>query len=253
MKKFTVISACALAYLTMQAAELEGVRYGGYTTNAVPQGFSILAVPFSGFDTNSFTTTNLSLSALISTNGLTIEDRLIAFNEATTNYYYYALTSGGWSALNVAQIGTVSTNYVVIVNNPPALSNVLKAQGYAFWLRTQNSTTAYLQGVVDENETSVAIASNSWTLVGNALPSALDLNSSTFTNANTWFTPYSPVTGPGDEIHVVVNGSNYQQNVFFKGSWKLLENGQPTTPSTVPAGAGVWFYRRGTNVTFKLQ
>ncbi len=253
MKKYTVLSALAFTCLTLQAAELAGVRYGGYTTNAVPQGFSILAVPFSGFDTNSFTTTDLSLNDLISTNGLAIGDRLIAFNEATTNYYYYALTSGGWSPLSVAQIETESTNFVVVVNNPPDLATVLKAQGYAFWLRTQSATTAYLQGVVDEKETSVDIASNSWTLVGNALPSPLNLGSPTFTDANTWFTPYSPVTGPGDEIHVVVNGSNYQQNVFFNGSWKLLENGQPTTPSTIPAGSGVWFYRRGTNVTFKLQ
>jgi hypothetical protein len=228
---------------------LSGIRYAGYTTNAVPTGFSILAVPFSGFDTNSFATTNLSLEALVSTNGLASGDRLIAFNEATTNYYYYVFNGTVWTALNVTQIGTDATNQVVVVQGP-ALSSLTKAQGYAFWLQSASATTTYLQGVVDTNDTGVAIAANGFTLVGNALPSVLDLNSHSFTNANPWFTPYSITSGPGDEIHVVA-GTNYVRNFFIEGRWKKNSGAADSDP--VPAGVGLWFFRRGDSQTFKLK
>jgi hypothetical protein len=250
MKKYSVICALALTCFTLQAAfELDGVRYGGYTTNAVPAGFSILAVPFGGFNTNSFATTNLSLEALISTNGLAINDRLIAFDEATTNYYYYVLESSGWTPLNVTQIGSGVTNEIKVVQGP-ALSGLTKAQGFAFWLQTQNATTAYLQGVVDTNDIGVAIAANAFTLVGNALPSELLINSVAFTNANPWFAAYSPETGPGDEIHVV-DGTNYIRNVFIEGRWK--KNSGFADSDNVPVGAGLWFLRRGNSQTFKLK
>jgi hypothetical protein len=252
MKKYTVISACALACLTMRAAELDGIRYAGYTTNAVPAGFSIVAVPFSGFDTTSFLSTNLSLEALISTNGLTVGDRLIAFNEANTNYYYYALTATGWDPLDVTEVTPDSTNHVI---NAPALSSITKAQGYAFWLKTQNATTAQLQGIVNTNATSVAVAANALTLLGNALPTALDLNDSGFKTDNTWFTDGPP--GIGDEIHVV-NGSAYTKNVFFSGNWKLVQQTPSNTvftadAATIPAGSGVWYNRRGGSATFILK
>lgn len=251
MKKYTVISACALACLTMQAAVLDGVRYAGYTTNAVPAGFTIVAVPFSGFDTTSFVSTNLSLDSLISTNGLTIGDRLVAFDESTTNYLYYALTATGWDPLDVTEVGPDSTNHVV---NAPPLSTITKAQGYAFWLKTQNATTAYLQGVVNTNATGVAVAANAYTLIGNALPTPLDLTDVAFTNANPWFIDGPP--GIGDEIYVV-NGSNYVRNVYFEGSWKYAQQTPSNTvfvaPATIPAGSGVWYNRRGASATFILK
>jgi len=249
MKKYTIFSACALACLTMRAAELDGVRYGGYTTNAVPVGFSILAVPFSGFDTASFVSTNLSLESLISTNGLTIGDRLIAFNESNTNYYYYALTASGWDPLDVAEIGTDSTNHVVIVTGPP-LSELLKAQGYAFWLKTTSATTAYLQGVVNTNEVTVPVVANSFTLIGNALPTSLNLNAPAFTNANAWCTPYPVESGDGDEIHVV-NGSGYVVNVFLDGTW--INASSYAISDEIPAGSGMWYLRRGDSQTLKLK
>lgn len=252
MKKYTVISACALACLTMRAAELDGVRCAGYTTNAVPAGFSILAVPFSGFDTTSFASTNLSLESLISTNGLIDGDRLIAFDESTKNYFYYELTAGVWDALNVTEVTPDSTNHVV---NAPELSTITKAQGYAFWLKTQNATTAQLQGIVNTNATSVAVVANALTLLGNALPTALDLNDTDFKADNGWFTPGPP--GIGDEIHVV-NGSAYTKNVFFGGNWKLVEQTPSNTvftadAATIPAGSGVWYNRRGGSATFTLK
>jgi hypothetical protein len=251
MKKFTVFSALALGCLSMQAAELTGIRYAGYTTTSVPAGFSIVAVPFSGFDTNSFSTSNLSLAALISTNGLSIGDRLIAFDEASVNYYYYSLIATGWNPLTVVNVSPDSTNHVV---DAPALSTIAKAQGYAFWLKTANPTTAYLQGVVNTNA-AVAIAANAFTLIGNALPTALDLNAPAFTNANLWFTAGPP--GFGDEIHVV-NGSNYVKNVFFSGSWKLVEQTPSNTVFTadsanIPAGSGVWYKRIGSSANFILK
>lgn len=252
MKKYTVISACALACLTMRAAELDGVRCAGYTTNAVPAGFTILAVPFSGFDTSSFASTNLSLESLISTNGLTIGDRLIAFNEANTNYYYYTLTASGWDPLDVTEVTPDSTNHVI---NAPALSTITKAQGYAFWLKTQNATTAQLQGIVNTNATEVAVAANALTLLGNALPTALDLNDSGFKADNAWFTDGPP--GIGDEIHVV-NGPSYTKNVFFSGNWKLVQQTPSNTvftvdAATIPSGSGVWYNRRGASATFTLK
>jgi len=251
MKKYTVLSALAFTCLTMKAAELDGVRYGGYTTNAVPAGFSIVAVPFSGVDTNSssFSVTNLSLEALISTNGLALGDRLIAFNEATTNYYYYTLTSTGWDSVEVANIGTGSTNFVKIVSGVP-LSTVTKAQGYAFWLKSTNvATTVYLQGVVNTNASVAVAAGPSFTLVGNALPTALNLNSESFTN-NTWF--FAGYPGRGDEIHVATTNGKYIKNVYYGGGWKKIEY---TTSNTVysaasdpiPAGSGMWYLRRGTS------
>jgi hypothetical protein len=250
MKKYTVISACALACLTIQAAELQfnGTRYAGYATNAVPAGFSILAVPFSGFNTNSFAITNLSLEALISTNGLAINDRLIAFNEATEDYYYYELRSEGWYSLDVSELGADSTNHVI---NAPELSTFSKAQGYAFWLKTTNATTAYLQGVVNTNAAGVVVTTNKLTLVGNALPSALVLNSVAFTNDNPWFLSYSPETGPGDEI-LAVSGTNYARNIFIEGSWKKSPGGT-VNADPIPAGSGVWFFRRGDTQTLIVK
>ena len=252
MKKAVIFRVMALVCFSLTAGatlEFPGIRYAGYTTNAVPQGFSILAVPFSGFNTNSFASTNLSLAALISTNGLAINDRLIAFDEGTTNYYYYALTGSGWTPLQVTQIGSDVTNQIKVVEGP-ALSELTRAQGYAFWLQTQSATTAYIQGVVKTNDTEVTIAANAYTLVGNALPSPLDLNSTSFTNANPWFATYNPVTGLADEIHVV-SGTNYVRNVFISRQWK--KNSGSALSDPVPAGAGVWFLRRGDSQTLKLK
>ena len=248
MRKYTIISACALACLTMRAAELDGVRFAGYTTSAVPAGFTILAVPFSGFDTTSFLTANLSLEALISTNGLAINDRLIAFNEATKDYYYYELRAGGWYSLDVNELGSDSTNHVV---NAPELSTFTKAQGYAFWLKTANPTTAYLQGVVNTNAAGVVVATNALTLVGNAMPEALVLNSVAFMNDNPWFLSYSPETGPGDEI-LAVSGTNYVRNIFIEGSWKKSPGGT-VNADPIPAGSGVWFFRRGETKTLIIK
>lgn len=251
MKKYAIFGLMVLAGFSVKAAqfELDGIRYGGYTTNAVPAGFSILAVPFSGFNTNSFATTNLSLEALVSTNGLATGDRLIAFNEATTNYYYYVFNGTVWNALNVTQIGTDATNQVVVVQGPP-LSSLAKAQGYAFWLQSSSATTTFLQGVVDTNNTGVLIAANGFTLVGNALPTSLDLNSHSFTNANPWFTTYDPITGLADEIHVV-SGTSYVRHVFISRVWQMNSGQDDSTP--LPAGVGVWFLRRGSSQTLKLK
>jgi len=249
MKKVTIFSLMALACFSITAdpVELTGVRYAGYTTNAVPAGFSILAVPFSGFNTNSFATTNLSLEALISTNGLASGDRLIAFDEGSTNYYYYSLTATGWTNLLVTELGGDSTNHVV---NAPPLASITKAQGYAFWLKTASATTAYIQGVVKTNDIEVTIAANAFTLVGNALPEALNLNSTSFTNANPWFATYNPATGLADEIHVV-SGTNYVRNIFVDGVWK--KNSGLVDADQVPAGAGLWFLRRGDSQILKLK
>lgn len=254
MKQYTVLSVLALACLSMQAAEIDGTRFAGYTTSTVPKGFSIVAVPFSGFDTNSFANTNLSLEALISTNGLAIGDRLIAFDEASTNYYYYSLTATGWDPLNVTEVTPEdSTNRVV---NAPALSSFTKAQGFAFWLKTASATTVYLQGVVNTNEAGVAVVANGFTLIGNALPTTLNLNDSTFKAANNWFTAGPP--GFGDEIHVVVNGSNYVKNVYISGSWKQVDQTPSNTvftvdSATIPAGSGVWYKRIGSSQNFILK
>lgn len=255
MKRYAIFGLIAFACFSVRAETLEltGIRYAGYTTNAVPAGFSILAVPFSGFDTNGFTLANASLNELISTNGLTIGDRLIVFNEASTNYNYYSLTGTGWNPLPVAEIGTGSTNYVTILPGE-SLSTITKAQGYAFWLKTTNATIAQLQGIVNTNAAGVSIAANSFTLIGNALPGALDLNDPSFTNANTWCTVGPP--GFGDEIHVVA-GSNYVKNVFVGGRWKLVEQPLGSTVFTndaanISAGSGLWYLRHGTNATFKL-
>jgi hypothetical protein len=246
MKKYTVISACALACLTMRAAELDGVRYAGYTTNAVPAGFSILAVPFSGFNTTSFASTNLSLGSLIATNGLIDGDRLIAFDEATKNYFYYELNAGVWDPLEVIDVLPDSTNHVV---NAPELLTFTKAQGYAFWLKTQNATTTYLQGIVNTNAAGVVVATNVFTLVGNALPTPLVLNAA-FTNDNPWFLSYSD-TGPGDEI-LAVSGTNYARNIFIDGSWKKSPGGT-VDADPIPAGSGVWFFRRGNTTNLVVR
>lgn len=242
MKKYTVLSVIALACLSMQAAELTGTRFAGYTTCDVTAGFSIVAVPFSGFNTSSFEYTGISLDKLISTNGLAISDRLIAFDEATANYWYYELKSDGWYSLDVSELGEGSTEHIV---NAPELSTITKAQGYAFWLRTENPTTVYLQGVVNTDAGGVTVAANKFTLIGNALPTPLNLNDSSFIAANDWFKPGPP--GFGDEIHVV-NGSAYVQNVYVSGRWKLVEQipGKTiftTDSASIPAGSGVWYYR----------
>lgn len=251
MKKYTVLSVLALACLNLQAAELDSVRFAGYTTNAVPAGFSIVAVPFSGFNTNSFAITNLSLEALILTNGLSSGDRLIAFDEATTNYCYYAWTVDGWDPLNIDEIAPDSSNRVI---NALPLSDITKARGYAFWLKTASEKTVYLQGIANTSEAGVSVMAGGFTLIGNALPSPLELNSLAFTNANKWFT--DGPSGVGDEIFVV-SGTNYQRNIYFNGSWQYAQqtdtNTILTTALTIPEGSGVWYRRRGTNVTFKLQ
>jgi hypothetical protein len=249
MKKYAIFGLMALVCFSMNAApvELTGIRYAGYTTNAVPAGFSILAVPFSGFNTNSFSTNNISLESLVSTNGLAVNDRLIVFDEASTNYYYYNFTGTSWTNLLVTELGGDSTNYVV---NAPALSTLTKAQGYAFWLKAGSPRIAQLQGIVNTNVAGVVVTTNTLTLVGNALPQALDLNSPAFTNANPWFLSYSPDTGPGDEI-LVVSGTNYVRNVFIDGQWK--KNSGAALSDDVPAGAGLWFLRRGDSQTFKLN
>lgn len=254
MKKYTVLSVMALTCLSMQAAELDGVRYAGYASKSVPGGYAILAVPFSGFDTAAFVSTNLSLDSLISTNGLAVGDRLLAFDESTKNYYYYELTGSGWDPLDVTDVLPDSTNRVV---NAPPLSTITKAQGYAFWLKTQSATTAYLQGIVNTNAAGVSVsAATSFTLVGNAMPAALDLNNADFKAANTWFTAGPP--GVGDEIHVV-NGTGYTKNVFFSGNWKLVEQTPSNTvftadSATIPAGSGVWYLRRaGASATLVLK
>jgi hypothetical protein len=249
MKKVTIFSLMALACFSITAApvELPGIRYAGYTTNAVPAGFSILAVPFSGFNTNSFAITNLSLEALVSTNGLAANDRLIVFDEASANYYYYQFTGSSWTNLLVTELGGDSTNYVV---NAPEFSTLTKAQGYAFWLKTTSATTAQLQGIVNTNDAGVVVAANAFTLVGNGLPSPLDLNAPAFTNANPWFTAYDADVGPGDEI-LVVSGTNYVRNVFIEGSWKKTSD--YTSSATIPAGAGVWFLRRGSSQTLIVK
>jgi len=249
MKKYAIFGLIALACLSMKAATLElpGIRFAGYTTNAVPAGFSILAVPFSGFNTNSFVTNNLSLEALVSTNGLVNGDRLIVFNEADANYYYYELTATGWDPLDVTELTGDPTNRVV---NAPALSTITEAQGYAFWLKAGSARTAQLQGIVNTNAAGVVVTTNTLTLVGNALPTALDLNSPAFTNANPWFLSYSPETGPGDEI-LVVSGTNYVRNVFIQGLWK--KSSDYTTSSNIPAGSGVWFLRRGDTQTLIVK
>ncbi|MEI6645917.1 MAG: hypothetical protein WCP12_07745 [bacterium] len=251
MKKYTVLSVLALACCSMKAAELDGTGFAGYTTNTVSQGFSIVAVPFSGFDTNSFTFTNLSLNALILTNGLSIGDRLIAFDETSQNYSYYSLTSTNWNPLQVTDVAPDTTNRVV---NALPLSGFTKAQGYAFWLKTQSATTTvYLQGAVNTNA-SVAVASG-FSLIGNALPTPLQLNDSSFTNANPWFTAGPP--GFGDEIHAVV-GTNYVKNVYINSRWKQVE--YPSTGAVftndaaiIPAGTGVWFKRIGTTRNLILK
>jgi len=251
MKKYAILGLMALTCFSVKAAELElsGIRYAGYTTNAVPTGFSILAVPFSGFDTNSFATTNLSLEALVSTNGLSVGDRLIVFNEATTNYYYYSFTGESlplsWTNLLVTELGGASTNHVV---DAPKLSALTKAQGYAFWLKTLGPRTNQLQGIVNTNVAGVEIAANAMTLVGNALPSPLNLNSVAFTNANNWFTAFSD--GVGDTITVVTNNVCVG-HVFYGGRWIRTSDYQDA--EDIPAGAGVWFLRVGETKTLKLQ
>lgn len=251
MKKYTVLSVLALACFNLQAAEFDGTGFAGYTTNTVSKGFSIVAVPFSGFDTNSFAFTNLSLEALILTNGLSIGDRLIAFDEASTNYSYYSLTSTNWTPLKITEVATQDSTNRVIDALP--LSTFTKAQGYAFWLKTQSATTTvYLQGAVNTNA-SVAVATG-FSLIGNALPTDLELNSS-FTNANPWFAMGPP--GFGDEIHVVV-GTNYVKNVYVGGKWKRVE--YPSTGAVftndsaiIPAGSGVWFKRIGISTNLVLK
>jgi hypothetical protein len=247
MKKYTVLSVLALACFNMQAAELEGTGFAGYTANTVSKGFSIVAVPFSGFNTNSFAFTNLSLEALVLTNGLSIGDRLIAFDETSKNYSYYRLDASGWVPLQITDVTPDSTNRVI---NAPALSTFNKAQGYAFWLKTSNEvTTVYLQGIVNTNAAGVAIAAGpSFTLVGNAWPTALDLNTSAFTN-NTWFFAGPP--GRGDEVHVVNNGT-YLKNVYHNGGWKKVVYTSSNTvysaaSDPIPAGSGMWYLRRGTS------
>ncbi len=251
MKKYAILGLMALTCFSVKAAELElsGIRYAGYTTNALPAGFSILAVPFGGFNTNSFATTNLSLEALVSTNGLTSGDRLIAFNETTTNFYYYSWTPSGWTPLQVSQINSDVTNQIKVIQGP-ALSDLTKAQGYAFWLQAQNATNVYIQGIVNTNDTEVQIAANGFTLVGNALPTSLDLNSHSFTNANPWFTTYDPATGLADEIHVV-SGTSYVRHVFISRVWQMNSGKDNSTP--LPAGVGVWFLRRGDSQPLKLK
>lgn len=247
MKKYTVLSAIALACFTLTGAEMSGTRYAGYTTNVlVGTNFSMVAVPFSGFDTNAFTLTSLALNNLICTNGIPMGSRLIAFDEANKDYHYYSLDATGWNPLTVIQVSPDSTNLVV---DAPPLSTILRAQGYAFWLKTTNGVaTAILQGIVNTNASSVAIATNAFTLVGNALPTELDLNNSSFTN-NTWF--FAGVPGRGDEIHVASNGK-YIKNVYYGGGWKKIEYTTNTVYSAasdlIPAGSGMWFLRRGTSV-----
>ena len=251
MKKYTVLSVLALACFNVQAANFEGTGFAGYTPKTVTKGFSIVAVPFSGFNTNSFAITNLSLEALILTNGLTMGDRLIAFDEASANYSYYKLEASGWTPLAITDVAPDTTNRVV---NALPLPTFTKAQGYAFWLKTQSaSTTVYLQGAVNTNA-SVEVA-NGFSLIGNALPTPLQLNDSSFTNANPWFTPGPP--GYGDEIHAVV-GSNYVKNVYYNGRWKRVEQTTTSTvftvdSDTIPAGTGVWFKRIGISTNLVLK
>jgi hypothetical protein len=254
MKKYAILGLMALTCFSVKAAqfELNGIRYGGYTTNVVPTGFSILAVPFSGFNTNSFAITNLSVEALVSTNGLESGDRLIVFDEdgdPVPCYYYYNFTGTAWTNLLTTEL-TEGENFVA---NAPPLSTLKKAQGYAFWLKAGGPRTAQLQGVVNTNAAGIAIKADFWTLIGNSLPMALDLNSDSFTN-NTWFTPGPP--GVGDEIHVV-SGSNYLQNIYYNGSWQYAQQTTTNTilspASSIPAGAGVWYRRRGSSQTLILK
>lgn len=248
MKKYTVFSVMALTCLSMKAAELIGERFAGYTTQTVPAGFSIVAVPFSGFDMTDFVTANLSLDKLISTNGLVVGDRLIAFNEETKNYYYYDFTENGWDPLDVTELGGDSTNHVVTA---PALSTITEPQGYAFWFKPSAQRTLLLQGIANTNAVGVVVAANMWTLVGNALPASLDLNAVAFINANPWFLSYSPDTGPGDEIQVV-NGTGYLRYYFFDGRWKKAP-GYTVDADPILAGSGVWFFRRGDTQTLSVK
>jgi len=248
MKKYAIFGLITLACFSVTAAplELEGIRYAGYTTNAVPAGFSILAVPFSGYNTNSFSTNSISLEALVSTNGLASGDRLIAFHEASMNYYYYNFTGTAWTNLLVTELGADATNHVV---NAPPLSTITNAQGYAFWLKAGSPRIVQLQGIVNTNAAGVVVVTNTLTLVGNALPTDLDLNAPAFISANPWFLSQSD-NGLGDEI-LAVSGTNYVRNAFVEGNWIKSSDYSPSP--TIPAGSGVWFLRRGNTQTLIVK
>jgi hypothetical protein len=83
------------------------------------------------------------------------------------------------------------------------------------------------------------------------MPEALVLNSVAFMNDNPWFLSYSPETGPGDEI-LAVSGTNYVRNIFIEGSWKKSPGGT-VNADPIPAGSGVWFFRRGETKTLIIK
>ena len=127
-------------------------------------------------------------------------------------------------------------------------------EGIGFWFynRGQSDKTATLAGQVATADVTVAIAANTYTLIGNPFAAPLPIKS--IVPASGSFTS-GEADSEADYIDLWEDGG-YSRTYFFSSNagdaWSSADDGFDETDETIPPGLGFWFYRRGDAMTVTL-
>lgn len=265
MKKALMLTA-VLAVAGWALADIQpisGTNVVGFAAVSVPGAANtIITVPF---DACMGAGTPGVLSDLVSTNGLTASadaataDQLVVLttNEVGLIYYYYWLqNAAGWTKITTTKLMPDGSSQAV---TPPDANLFPLTRGLGFWIKryAATPTTVYVKGQVWAAKQSTLI-SEGLNLVGYGAMQEFTLNNSGIDwsgangangigattdrilvgNGNGTYTTYYYYVKPG--------ATGYYAT--FTNKWVKSTATGPELPgaTTIPAGQGFWYLRRGT-------
>ena len=264
MKKVLMISAALAATGLVRAAiqPIEGTNVVGFAAVTAPGSKNtIITVPFEACMGDGAG----MLADLVATNGLTahaddpaLADQLVvltSFSGSTPVYCYYYLKAGtGWTAITTSIVVPDGTSQNL---TPPAADAFAVSRGLGFWIKRVASAnpTVYVKGQV-ATAGQVTEISSGLNLIGYGDVQPLALNAVDWSGAY-GFGGISATTdrilvGKGDGTYTTyyyyvkkVGGSTYYDQ--FTNMWVESTSTGPALPSSsIPAGQGFWYHRRGT-------
>ncbi len=264
MKKLLMITAALAVAGSIRAGiqPLEGSNVVGFAEVTAQGGKNtIITVPFESCLGNGSAG---MLSDLVATCGLTAHasdpaqaDQLVVLttNGATqVYYYYYNDAEDGWTPITSAMLMPDGSSQAL---TPPAATNFPVARGLGFWVKRMASTASslYVKGQVSSAKQATPISAG-LNLIGYGAVEPFALNGVDWTGAygtgGISSTTDRILVGNGDGTYTTYyyyikkdGGSSYYDQ--FTNKWVKSTSTGPALPSsTIPAGQGFWYHRRGT-------
>ena len=251
MKKLATLAALAALALPVIATEVTSSNVVGYQKLAIPaNGYALLANPFVQIGTGSSTPEGYALNDMFiddtenSTAGraATQGDQIQTWDSARQGYstYFFSSWVNKWAGSNPRAATEDAFNF---------------GDGYWYLNRSDSAFELTVSGEVSEQEVTVTLIANGFTLVCNPFPADLPLNSESINWVSAGATAGRAAT-QGDQIQIW-NTETQGYTTYFFSSWVNQwagSNPRAATADSIPAGQGFWYLNRGdSDITITLK